>query len=114
MNLRELAPEQPAVKPVGTLSVSRNSASQTLARIWPDTVRRLIPFGAAALAYARLRTDGVKRVGLAAHHSGRDVALGLVFCDDLGGPLTAAHKPAATCYNCSVSTLEKGYAIAQP
>lgn len=77
MNLRELALERPAVGPDGKVSVAHSRARETWARVWPDTLRRLIPFGAAALAYARWRSEGQRRVGQAARHPAQDFALGL-------------------------------------
>jgi membrane protease YdiL (CAAX protease family) len=89
MNLRELALEHPTIGPGGTVSAPRSTAGETWARVWPDTLRRLIPFGAAALAYARLRTDGARRVGLAADHPARDLALGLAVGVPMAGVAAA-------------------------
>ena len=86
MNLRDLARERPAIGPCGTPSTPRNTARETWARVWPDTLRRLVPFGAIALAYACLRADGASRVGLATRRRGRDLSLGLA----IGVPMAGA------------------------
>lgn len=74
MNLRELARERPAEG--GVAAVRRNVARETWGWLWPDTLRRLVPFGAAALVYARWRARGGEDIGLAPRHPARDVALG--------------------------------------
>ena len=60
---------------------ARSTLPETWRWVWKDTLFRLVPFGAAALVYARVSGKGMRGIGLTrdglAREIGRGIAMGL-------------------------------------
>lgn len=70
-------PEAPAPHPP-VPAPARNTVRDSWSWLWKDTLGRVVPLTAVALAYARFSGEGRRAVGVTGSRLGRDVALGIV------------------------------------
>lgn len=70
-------PPEERVPSVRSFAPTRNTVGETWRWLWKDTVGRVLPLTAGAVAYAVFSHEGGRAIGITRKHLGRDIALGM-------------------------------------